>query len=388
MRALGFQPIFIVMNATMTEQTQTLLPSGFQDLIAPQAGQAHQLLVDIIAVFSDFGYPLFEPPLLEYEESLIAAPDALKSQEIFRFIDPLSHRTIGLRGDITPQIVRIAQDHLADQPRPLRLAYYGHVLRIATTALRPQRQFMQLGLEQIGGGIQAEIEVIQVTLEALNRVGLAEVCLDFTLPMLVRNLLDEITAECAKMVAARNIGSIRQQIRKGAIEKSLGALLEFLLLLPPNPESALEQLSNNPAFADHQEIFDRLSTMIHALSLSHPKAQLSLDVIEQYSFDHKTGIGYNLYAKGQNTSLGRGGHYQAGEENACGFSLNLSNLLGKIENNPSTKKVSIPYNADFETIRELQQSGWVTLFCHKPETSKEANHYYMDGQIFSKKHVK
>ena len=372
----------------MTEDTKTLLPNGFQDLIAPQAGQAHQLLVDIIAVFTGFGYNLVETPLLEYEESLLAAPDALKSQDIFRFIDPLSHRTMGLRGDITLQVVRMVQDHFADQPRPLRLAYYGHVLRIATTDLRPQRQFMQLGLEQIGGGVQAETEVIQVTLEALERVGLDEVCLDFTLPLLARNLLDEIPAECAKMLAARNIGSIRQQVHKGIIDPALGEILEFLLLLPPDPTTALEALGRCPAFAEHHGIFEQLTNMIEAIRHSHPKAQLSLDVIEQYGFGYKTGIGYNLYAKGQNTSLGRGGRYQVGDETACGFSLNLSNLLGSIAAYSEPKKLAISYNADFETIRTIQKDGWSTMFSDEPATNHETDHYFSDGQIFSRKHTK
>ena len=373
------------MNALMTEPTKTLLPNGFQDLIAPHAEQAHQLLVDIIAVFSGFGYNLVEAPLLEYEESLLAAPDALKSQEIFRFIDPLSHRTMGVRGDITLQVMRMAQDYLADQPRPLRLAYYGHVLRIATTDLRPQRQFMQLGLEQIGGGLAAEIEVIQVMLEALSRVGLAGACLDFTLPVLARTLLHEAPTECAKLLAARNIGSIRQQIHKGIIDEFLGALLEFLLLLPPDPNSALDALINNPAFATHQQMFAQLATIIEAVRLSHPQAQLSLDVIEQYGFGYKTGIGYNLYAKGQNSSLGRGGRYSVGDENACGFSLNLSNLLGNIETKSTTKKIAIQYNTDFDIVRNLQKEGWITMFSDTPDSCTEVSHYMQNAKIISKK---
>ncbi len=383
-----FAPASIVMSSIMTEQKKTLLPNGFQDLIAPQAGQAHQLLVDVIATFTSFGYNLVEPPLLEYEESLLAAPDALKSQDIFRFIDPLSHRTMGLRGDITLQVVRMAQDHFADQPRPLRLAYYGHVLRIATTDLRPQRQFMQLGLEQVGGGLQAEIEVIQVALEALRHIGLSEVCLDFALPTILRDLLQKIPAECAKMVAARNIGSIRHQVRTGIIEKSLGNLLEFLLLLPPDPDLALEKLSQHHAFNKYQEMFAQLGTMIRALRASHPKVQLSLDIIEQYGFGYKTGIGYNLYAKGQNTSLGRGGQYQAAEEKACGFSLNLSNILGGIENHSASKKISIPYNTDFLTVRDLQKNGWVTLLTDDPATNSVTEFYLYDGEILPTKSAK
>ncbi|NQY82437.1 MAG: ATP phosphoribosyltransferase regulatory subunit [Alphaproteobacteria bacterium] len=367
----------------MSHANKTLLPIGFEDLIAPRVGHAHQILVDIMATFTSFDYTLVEPPLLEYEESLLAAPDAPKSQDIFRFIDPISHRTIGVRGDITLQVVRLAKDHLSDAPRPLRLAYYGHVLRIANTALRPQRQYMQLGLEQIGGDAHAEVEVLQVALEALHCVGVRDICLDFVLPTLVRRYIANIPENSQKILAARNIGSIKQQIRDSELNSEIGKVLEFLLLLPPNPANALEQLSHHQAFSDDHALFGQLRSIMSTIRSSHPDVLLSLDLIEQYGFTYKTGIAYNLYAKGQNTSLGRGGRYQADTEPACGVSLNLNNLLVNSQPSPSTKKLLIPYNTDFKALRLLRADGWTVVFSDTPESQFGVQHYYRNGAIHS-----
>ena len=45
---------------------------------------------------------------------------------------------LSLRDDITPQIIRIASSRLANKKRPLKLCYYGEVVRKKGTILRPE----------------------------------------------------------------------------------------------------------------------------------------------------------------------------------------------------------------------------------------------------------
>ena len=52
------------------------------------------------------------------------------ASDTFRMMDPVSHRMVGVRADMTPQIARIAATRLAHAPRPLRLSYAGQVLRV------------------------------------------------------------------------------------------------------------------------------------------------------------------------------------------------------------------------------------------------------------------
>ena len=72
---------------------------------------------------------------------------------------------MGIRADMTDQIARIALTRLADEPRPLRLAYAGHVLRLKGTQLNPARQILQVGAELIGtDSAQADAEVVLLPL--------------------------------------------------------------------------------------------------------------------------------------------------------------------------------------------------------------------------------
>ena len=53
------------------------------------------------------GYRLVSPPLIEYTESLLNNADEDLKRQTFKFIDQPNGRLMGLRADITPQILRI-----------------------------------------------------------------------------------------------------------------------------------------------------------------------------------------------------------------------------------------------------------------------------------------
>src|SRR5690606_15769726 len=104
----------------------------------------------VMACFASHGYERVKPPLIEFEEGLLAGPGAALAAGTFRLMDPVSQRMMGVRADMTLQVARIAATRLKNQARPLRLSYAGQVLRVSGTQLRPERQFGQAGIELIG----------------------------------------------------------------------------------------------------------------------------------------------------------------------------------------------------------------------------------------------
>src|SRR5262252_4210490 len=96
-----------------------------------------------------------------------------------RMMDPASHRMIGVRADMTPQIARIAATRLGTAPRPLRLSYAGQVLRVVASEIRPERQVGQVGAELIGAeGSAADGEAIAGAGEALGAIGVPHLSAD------------------------------------------------------------------------------------------------------------------------------------------------------------------------------------------------------------------
>ena len=85
-----------------SEASRALLPSGFSDLLSPHAGQEADAMTNLMSTFKKFGYDRVKPPLLEFEDSLFApGPGASLREDTFRVMDPISHRMMGVRSDIT-----------------------------------------------------------------------------------------------------------------------------------------------------------------------------------------------------------------------------------------------------------------------------------------------
>ena len=127
-----------------------LLPAGLADLLPPDAAREARAIDVAIERFAAFGYERVKPPLVEFEESLLGGPGAALAPQTFRLMDPVSQRMMGVRPDMTVQVARIAVTRLKHEPRPLRLSYGGNVIRVRGGALKPERQFAQVGTELIG----------------------------------------------------------------------------------------------------------------------------------------------------------------------------------------------------------------------------------------------
>ena len=65
-----------------------------------------------MATLAAHGYERVKPPLVEFEETLLSGAGSAMASDTFRMMDPISHRMVGVRADMTPQIARIAATRL------------------------------------------------------------------------------------------------------------------------------------------------------------------------------------------------------------------------------------------------------------------------------------
>ncbi len=183
----------------------SLLPQGLRDVLPPDAAHESLILGQLTQGFTSWGYQRVDPPLLEFEDTLLEGPGAKMAAQTFRLMDPQSQRIMGARADMTPQIARIAATRLADAPRPLRLFYAGQILRVRGSQLRPERQFLQTGIELIGcDRADADAEVILVAWEVLTTAGITGLSVDISLPTVVREVIAAATAGGAEGAALRS----------------------------------------------------------------------------------------------------------------------------------------------------------------------------------------
>src|SRR5579885_3182242 len=97
-----------VMPGMHEDAHKALLPAGLRDLLPPEAGHEARLREALLATLAGHGYELVKPPLIEFEDSLLAGSGVAMAGDTFRMMDPVSQRMMGVRADMTLRIARIA----------------------------------------------------------------------------------------------------------------------------------------------------------------------------------------------------------------------------------------------------------------------------------------
>src|SRR5579862_4115730 len=155
-----------------------LLPEYIEDILPEPTRRIEALRRAMLDLFALHGYQLVLPPMLEYVESLLTGTGHDLDLRTFKLVDQLSGRTLGVRADITPQVARI-DAHLMNRKGVNRLCYAGSVLHTLPAGLNRTREPLQIGAEIYGhAGIESDLEVQRLMLDALHLAGIDQVHLD------------------------------------------------------------------------------------------------------------------------------------------------------------------------------------------------------------------
>lgn len=342
-----------------------LLPAGLSDVLPPEAEREAMLVEILLETFARHGYERVKPPLLEFEDSLLAGSGAAVAEQTFRLMDPVSHRMMGLRADTTPQVARIAATRLARVPRPLRLSYAGQVLRVQGTQLAPARQLPQAGIELIGPeSAEADAEVAAVAAEALATAGIAEASLDITLPRLAPALLAAagVEGDARRRLARALDRKDAAAVAEHAAQAGGAALLLPALLAAAGPaDAALAALKAADLPPAARLIADHAAAVVAAIRARAPGLRITLDPLEFRGLQYHTGVAFTIYGTGQTGELARGGRYLSGEEPATGMTLYPDAVLRAVAPGAVRARVFIPVGADPAQAAALRAQGHATL---------------------------
>ncbi|HEY2133925.1 MAG TPA: ATP phosphoribosyltransferase regulatory subunit [Acetobacteraceae bacterium] len=337
-----------------------LLPAGLRDLLPPEAETEAVAVEVLMDAFAAHGYQRVKPPLLEFEDSLLAGSGAAMAEQTFRLMDATTSRMMGLRADMTPQVARIATTRLGHAARPLRLSYAGQCLRVQPTGLDPDRQIAQAGIELIGhDSPEADAEILRVGAEALHALGLIRLSFDLTMPPLVQTLLAEagITGEARTRIAhaldRKDAAAVAEH--GGALA---GTLIDLLLAAGP-ADRALATLRDAALPPGARALAYRLAATVAAINARAPALKLTIDPVEFRGLRYHTGVCMTVYAPGRHEELGRGGRYICGEsEPATGLTLYPDAILRAAPPREARRRVYVPVGADGSGLRA---QGYATV---------------------------
>jgi ATP phosphoribosyltransferase regulatory subunit len=348
-----------------------LLPTGMHDLLPPEAEIEASVVAQLMATLTAHGYERVKPPLVEFEETLFSGAGAAMATSTFRMMDPVSHRMIGVRADMTPQIARIAATRLGGAPRPLRLSYAGQVLRVRGSEIRPERQVGQVGAELIGAAEPvADVEAIAVAGAALAALGVPRLTVDITLPTLVPAIGEAYGVGGERAAALRAALDHKDAAAVTALAGKAGKLLERLLLAAGPAAATLAALDRLDLPSRARAERARLGAVLDGLAVAAPELKVTVDPVENRGFEYHTGISFTFFAGGSVAhgplgELGRGGRYDAGDpaalEPATGFTLYTDTILRALPEALAPRRVLLPFGTDCTRANALRAAGWVTV---------------------------
>ena len=348
----------------MTEPgDKLLLPEGVKDILPPSAEAQHAVLNTITACFSDFGYARVKPPFVEFEDTLLSGVGAARAAQTFRIMDPISHRMMGVRADVTTQVARIASTRLVRKARPLRLTYAEPVLRVSGRQIRPERQFTQAGLELIGSDdLAADAEIIVLTLKAVLAAGVPDVTLDVTVPKLAQTVLEgeDLSEELTAALEHRDSAEIERL--GGSAATALVGLIDASGTLERAREGA-KALSLPPAA---QADVDRLFAVVDLVMDADLPVSITVDFLEARGFQYHDRMGFSVFSKATPRDLGRGGRYainQGGEETepAVGATVFIDALMEVVPSADPTKRVLVPMDLAWPQRDALVAEGYAVV---------------------------
>jgi ATP phosphoribosyltransferase regulatory subunit len=378
------------MNKT---KRNALLPAGLRDVLPPDAGFEAAVVERLISDLASRGFERVKPPLVEFEDGLLSGAGIAVSQHIFRLMDPVSQRMMGVRADITPQVARIAATRLKGAPRPLRLSYAGEVLRVRGTQLRPSRQYMQVGAELIGADAPAaDAEIVATAVELLTALGVEGLTVDLTVPQMVPAVCADAGLDEAGFAALRVALDQKDSVGVAQHGASAAATLEGLLAATgpaTDALAALRGLDLPPSAAAERDLLGDVVGLVHD---AVPSLPLTLDPVENRGFEYHTGIGFTIFATASIDELGSGGRYRAhvnggDDEPATGFTLYVDSIVGVVPAPELPPCVLLPAGTPAETAQGLRAEGWVTVAALEPvdDAGTEArrlgcSHVLADGE--------
>jgi len=285
-------------------------------------------------------------------------------------MDPGAHKVMGIRGDITLQIARIAMSRLAHMPRPLRLCYNGLILRMRGEQLKDNRQLRQAGIELIGSASpDADAEVILVAAAALKKAGIDTLSIDLNLPGIVGSLLASESLDNDQLntlfeaVAHKDVSAIQ-----GMSFGSRDTLIALMQCAGP-ATSALSAIAKLDLPVSARQQCRDLQEVVNILTkCGRPEWTLTIDATENRGLAYHNGLGFSIFVPGAACEVGRGGRYliegTTPETNteATGFTLYVETLRGLLPEPQRGKRVLIAEGIGSGKAAELQADGYITVY--------------------------
>ncbi len=343
-----------------------ILPEYIEDILPPDAERIEGMRRRLLDLFYCHGFDFVIPPTIEHIESLRSGTGQDMDLMTFKLVDQMSGRLLGVRADITPQVARI-DAQLLNREGAARLCYAGSVLHTLPPGLTRTREPLQVGADIYGhAGIESDIEIQNLMLDALRGLGLSGIHLDLghvgVFRSIVQGLDEKLESDLFRVLQAKDVPGISE------LSAQLSPEVRNALCLLPELYGGIEVLSRARealgAFPGASAALDELESVAGRIHLQD--AALSFDLAELRGYHYHSGMVFAAYVARCPNAVALGGRYdEVGRafgraRPATGFSMDLREIASILPSPARATGILAPHSEDpglCAKIAELRKSG-------------------------------
>jgi len=287
------------------------LVKGFKEYTGEEADKRQRLKGILAETFKKYGFELAETPILEYEEFVKGENNSDEAiSDIFKLKDK-GNRNLALRYEFTFQLKRL----MKNRKLPYKRFQIGEVFRDEPTSPMRFRQFTQCDVDVIGSTIKDEAEILALTNEALNNLGIKPIILVNNRKLLNEILDSEKVKDKDKTQVLREIDKIGKLSEKEILQNLKKYKAENVLKVLKKGESYFKK------FSAYKEILE----LIKYCSYYGVKVLFSPTVIRGLSYYN--GSVFEVKTNGIRETLVGGGSYKFDDVQCTGISFGIERLL-------------------------------------------------------------
>lgn len=301
---------------------------------------------NLMTTFFMWGYEEITTPVFEYIEAISPGLTGELLEKSYKFVDRESGKLMILRSDITPQVAQMIAGIFSNEPKPLRVCYYGNVFRYEAPHAGREREIFQAGCELAGNSSpDADAEIIALAAEALSKSGIR----DFQIVLGHVEYMEGIFSAIGK----NHITDQWKDLFKKAVSRKDVDLMERLLNNISIKETHKERLMQLPRLFGKKEVFPQARTIVSTdlsyraldnleeiytlLSYYKLEDKILIDLCDIRGIDYYTGMFFEIFSPSLAYPLGRGGRYDTLISRfgypipSVGFAFDVNSIIGAQE---------------------------------------------------------
>lgn len=305
------------------------IPEGTKDLLPGEAKWKKEIEDILHIILREWGYRQVVTPSYEYLKTLSQGEES--RSDYFSFFSE-NGDTMALRNDFTTPIARLANVHLKEEPRPLRLYYVGNLFRLRRKERK--REFWQAGAELIGEGAESlDAEILALAINALDRLGVVDWGIDIGHRGVLEGILEDsnLSTQVKKDIEALLLKKDYAGLK--ALVKKEGASEDLLTL--PSLRGGVEILKQARSVLSSKKAKSALEEIEKIIEFLKPYnyKEINVDLAMVKDLSYYTGMFFECYAPGVAGIICTGGRYDkllanfGRSEPAVGLAISIDEII-------------------------------------------------------------